>query len=632
MTAITKNRRPHRSRIWTTRKPLSLLPLAAVFALVTLLGALSQPHGAVSAAPLAVGNEPWLEMNCLETVVEEGNDFRLQVDKKYDSEWPHKTMKVWWYTHPITADETDYERLHQERQLSNGYQSRHGRMGRTFHTLEDDYPEIDETFRVEFLNGVSKGHDGVCVITITDDDGVGIHDLEITSAPHQLTDAQGQQQVGYAVGDVIEITAHFTGDVTTVNPETGEPSDYAGIHLFVGNNRRLASFLRSYGSDALVFGYTVRPEDADADGISIEKGGLPLIGLTPKAATGFHYDRQHRDIGIWPASSNHDTINPLYHGRDDDPAHRVFQIENETEEPGVDPPTDTDIPPVPEPEPPVWVENSEVIENGAFHIEHGELTEVDGGRDWFSFTGFGGVDYIIEVESRVRYLESGSTLYVDNHLKDPSVLEIIDHQGNQVMGEQDQGGFTGNWARAYFKPETDGAYYIAVGSGREDRGGFGHYTISVRQDDHADDWRTKPDLTLRPNQSITARINSDVAPDDANPNAWSWAETGGGNAAPRWGIVSADDKDVFRLDIPEAGEYFIGVLEGPPEVGLWAFFEQGGNGGHLSSESPVRSVTRHFEPGIHYVAVGTPYRSVGNTGPYTLRLADVPNGDSADGG
>lgn len=47
-------------------------------------------------------------------------------------------------------------------------------MGRTFHTLEDNYPELDETFIVEFLNAVSKGHDGRCAITITDDDGVGI--------------------------------------------------------------------------------------------------------------------------------------------------------------------------------------------------------------------------------------------------------------------------------------------------------------------------------------------------------------------------------------------------------------------------------------------------------------------------
>ena len=619
-----------------------LMALFATVGLAALFVSLVPPHTTVSAAPLAAGYEPWLEINCLETVVEEGDDFRLQVDKKFDSEWPHETMKVWWYTHPITADETDYEYLYQERQLSNGYQSKHGRMGRTFHTLEDQYPEIDETFRVEFLNGVSKGHDGECIITITDDDGVGIHELEITSNPRQLPATEGQEpRVGYAAGDVIEITAHFTGDVTTTNPEPGERSDYAGIHLFVGNQRRLAPFLRRYGSDALVFGYRVKSEDADADadadGIKLEKGGLPLIGLHAGAVTGFDYDRQHGDIGIWPAWPDHGSINRRYRGLDDDPDHRVFQVEIETDQPAIDPPTTTEIPPVPEPEPepPVWVENSEVIDNGTFHIEHGELTEADGGRDWFSFTGVGGEDYIIEVESRVHYPVSGSTSYgyVDNHLKDPSVLEIIDHQGNQVMGEQDRGGFTGLCARTYFKPELDGTYYIAVGSGREDRAGLGHYTISVRQDDHADDWRTNPNLTLLPNQAITARINSDVAPDDIDPNDWSWAETGGGDAVPRWGVESADDQDVFRFEISEASDYFIGVFDAPPEVGLWAFFEEGGHGDYASDdEHPVRSVTRHFEPGIHYVAVGTPYRSVGNTGPYTLSLIAVPRGDSAGGG
>ena len=67
--------------------------------------------------------------------------------KKFDSDWPHKTMRVFWYTEAITADETDYERLYAERQSSNGYQSKHGRMGRDFHTLEDQYPEVDETFK-----------------------------------------------------------------------------------------------------------------------------------------------------------------------------------------------------------------------------------------------------------------------------------------------------------------------------------------------------------------------------------------------------------------------------------------------------------------------------------------------------
>ena len=283
----------------------------------------------------------------------------------------------------------------------------------------------------------------------------------------------------------------FHRDVTTVNPDTGQQSDYAGIYVFVGNQRRLAPFLRKYGSDAMVFGYTVKPNDRDTDGIRVEQGGLPLIGQSTPFVTGFHYDEQQGDIGIWPVSSNSDSINRIYRGLHDDPKHRVFQVE--TDEPTIDPPTETDVNPLPQPELPEWVENSEVIENGAFHIEHGELTEEDGGRDWFSFTTTGGEKYIIEVESRMKLLEYQAE-YVDNHLIDPSILEIVDEQGQQVLGEHDQGGFISNWARGYFTPRTDGTYYIAVGSGRQDPGGFGHYTISVRQDDHADDWRTQPAL------------------------------------------------------------------------------------------------------------------------------------------
>ena len=145
------------------------------------------------------GSERWLEINCLETVVEEGEDFRLLVYKKFDSEGPHKKMRVFWYTDPITADATDYEHLYAERQASNGYQSEHGRMGRDFHTYDDLYSETDETFRVWFNNSVDHGHDGECEITITDDDGVGIHRLEITSTPRQLPAEDGQEpRVGYA--------------------------------------------------------------------------------------------------------------------------------------------------------------------------------------------------------------------------------------------------------------------------------------------------------------------------------------------------------------------------------------------------------------------------------------------------
>ena len=79
--------------------------------------------------------------------------------------------------------------------------------------------------------------------------------------------------VAYTTGDVIEITAHFTGPVTNGAPNTGEQADYAGLYIQVGENRRLAEMLRGDGADTIVFGYQVQSDDADADGISVEGGG-----------------------------------------------------------------------------------------------------------------------------------------------------------------------------------------------------------------------------------------------------------------------------------------------------------------------------------------------------------------------
>ena len=62
--------------------------------------------------------------------------------KKHDSDWPHPTMRVFWYTESITADESDYEHLHAERQSSNRSQSESGVMGRNFHELVSNVVEI----------------------------------------------------------------------------------------------------------------------------------------------------------------------------------------------------------------------------------------------------------------------------------------------------------------------------------------------------------------------------------------------------------------------------------------------------------------------------------------------------------
>ena len=443
----------------------ALYGLLGILFLTVIGGPLATPRHTAFADSTVKGNEPWLEINCLETEVVEGEDFRLVVYKKYDSEWPHETMRVFWYTDPITADETDYEHLYAERQASNGNQSKHGRMEREFHTLEDLYPEVDEKFKVWFDNSVDHGHDGECIITITDDDGVGIYGLEITSEPRELpTESEdGETVAGYATGDVIEITARFTDDVTNVNPDTGERADYAGIRMRVGEDRRFARLLHGEGTDTLVFGYTVREDDLDVDGISVEHGG-PRFGVhLYDQFTGFRLDRENFDIGLWPVSEEHESVNRFYHGLDDDPEHMVIHV-------AVEEPTATIVEPTPvEP-----VDNAASISVGLMETMDGELTAEDGSRDWYSFDATGGKNYIIELKSRMEFVEDGaggisllggSLGYVEDQLIDPSILEVLDDEGEQVLGEHDQGGFLGNFARAFFVPDEDGTYYIAVGAG-----------------------------------------------------------------------------------------------------------------------------------------------------------------------
>lgn len=119
---------------------------------------------------VARGYEDDLWLKCKDSYVSEGDDFRLEVRRKGLSFSSSPTMRVDWYTDPGTADESDYSPLHAERQASNGYQSRTGIMGRTFHTTEDSIREQDETFTVRFENTVENGDDGACAITIIDDD------------------------------------------------------------------------------------------------------------------------------------------------------------------------------------------------------------------------------------------------------------------------------------------------------------------------------------------------------------------------------------------------------------------------------------------------------------------------------
>ena len=603
-----------------------LFALLAVVALALAFGTLIPPPETAHAG----SNEPWLYADCIDKQVEEGDDFRLLVRTKYDS---GKTMRVFWYTIADTADESDYEHLYAERQASNRHQSEQGKMGRDFHTLEDIYPESDETFKVWFNNSVDHGTDGECYITIKDDDGVGIFDLEVRSVPGGIpVGPDGQEfQTAYTAGDVILITAKFTHPVTTKNPETDEETDYAGLYLQVGENRRIAHVLRGDGTDNLIFGYTVQADDVDTDGISVESGW---------AGTGLYYNEETRDGGLWPVNPDDGRLNRIFHGLADDPDHPVMQVD--VGEPIITPPITT--PPIEKPieddtsivEPPEspelplgeWAENAVHIESNLHSYMEGELTAEDGGRDWFSFEAIGGENYIVEMKNQMVFSEGANTLtgygidYVEGHLVDPSILEIVDEAGEQVLSEQDLGGFTANFARAFFTPQEDGTYYIAAGAGREHRAGLGFYSLSLRADDHADDYRPHGDIVIHPGESIKACIDSDVAPDDPGLNPWEWAAHGG-EGVPIHGLESLDDRDVFRFEIAEEGTYRLSVSDGPPSVGIWATWEEVGHVRIHQDNIPVESFEDIYLPGTYMVTVGTPYRSSGNTGTYTVSLDRV---------
>ncbi len=273
------------------------------------------------------------------------------------------------------------------------------------------------------------------------------------------------------------------------------------------------------------------------------------------------------------------------------------------------------------------VEAARAIGVGVSEAQNGELIREDAGRDWYSFEAVAGQSYIIELKSRMSFEEPDENddgehvQFVVGHLADPSILEVVDASGAQVLSEHDGGGIIANFARAFFTPDQDGTYRIAVGAGLQDREGLGWYTISVRADDHADDYRTDPAIVIRPEQSAVGRIDSDVDPDDPRLNSWDWIGSAAERLTPHPGIESMDDRDVFRMEITETGWYNLSVTGGPPGVGIWRIFDEQGDV-WMGVWVPITIMEDHIFSGTYFVVIGTPHESSGNTGAYTVTLGE----------
>ncbi len=258
----------------------------------------------------------------------------------------------------------------------------------------------------------------------------------------------------------------------------------------------------------------------------------------------------------------------------------------------------------------------------------GELTSGDDGIDWYSFTATAGQNYIIELKPTIATTQrhddpsDDHPTLVPGHLTDPSILEVLDEDQVQLVGEQDDGGLVPNSARASLSVEYGGTHFVAVGAGQQDRNATGYYTVSVR----ADDYRTVSDVTLHPGESITATIDSDVAVDDERLNPWDWIQSSLPNAVglrPHPGVESLDDRDVIRVEFPETGWYRLDVSNAPTDVGIWNIWHGDGDIHTYVIANPLASIEDHFFRGTLYVEIGTPYASEGNTGSYTLSLVSV---------
>ena len=200
-------------------------------------------------------------LDCPTSEVREGGDvdvFLVRVTNHQHG----VTFGAYWHTDAGTAGTDDY--VHQDTGAiwSNESERLANRAKRTFRTREDALVEGNETFTARFSpvdNVVDRDdptRDEKCEITIVDDDP-NITGIEVISDPARDNNT-------YGVGETIEIEATFS---TSVDVD-GNP----GLGLSVGSNWRSASYLRGSGSDTLVFGYTVKADDRDSDGIKMDGG------------------------------------------------------------------------------------------------------------------------------------------------------------------------------------------------------------------------------------------------------------------------------------------------------------------------------------------------------------------------
>ena len=156
--------------------PLLVITIALATMVTTQSGTAFADTGSDTPADstsTANGYEPNLWLKCLDKEVEEGDDYRLEVRRKggFGSDIKQCAFTGTPTQSPPTRQTTT--RSTETARRATAIRAGSAKMGRDFYTRQDQYPEIDETFKVRFDNSVDYGDDDYCIMTITDDDTPG---------------------------------------------------------------------------------------------------------------------------------------------------------------------------------------------------------------------------------------------------------------------------------------------------------------------------------------------------------------------------------------------------------------------------------------------------------------------------
>ena len=234
-----------------------LTAFAAALAVLIALAA----FGSLQSPRPAFADDAKFYLDCPQNQVREGESVDVFLVRQ-TSHQHDVGFHAYWHTEADTVHSLfDLHSQDNERQDATSEEIASNRMRHTVKTRQDQALEREEYFTVSFTplaNVVDPDDpelDNQCQIAIVDDD-LSITGIEMVSSP-SLWGA-------YGLGETIEFATTFSHQV--------EVQGGVAMGLWIGEDWRGATYLSGSGSDRLVFGYEVQPDDFDGDGVSVHSG------------------------------------------------------------------------------------------------------------------------------------------------------------------------------------------------------------------------------------------------------------------------------------------------------------------------------------------------------------------------